>query len=153
MRRALREYAPVLLLALGLLAVPNTSAGQVLGSIAGNVKDTSGAVLPGVTVEAASAVLIEKVRTAVTDGSGQYSIINLPPGTYTITIVEGTGTRVVRCNKDTSFWVDRSKRRQVNLVGSLVDCRSGARVEIKYVGNDKEAALAEWVKIEVTSSE
>src|SRR5688572_12873437 len=85
MRIVLRKYAPALLLALGLLAVPCTSAGQVLGSIAGNVKDTSGAVLPGVTVEVASNVLIEKVRTAVTDGSGQYSIINLPPGPYTIT--------------------------------------------------------------------
>src|SRR5678815_4054014 len=85
MRRALRQYAPALLLALGLLAVPCTSAGQVLGSIAGNVKDTSGAVLPGVTVEAASPVLIEKVRTAVTDGSGQYSVTNLPPGNYTVT--------------------------------------------------------------------
>ena len=41
-------------------------------SITGVVRDTSGAVLPGVTVEAASPVLIEKVRTAVTDGSGRY---------------------------------------------------------------------------------
>ena len=49
-------------------------------SIAGVVKDTSGAVLPGVTVEAASPVLIEKTRAAVTDGSGQYKIINLLPG-------------------------------------------------------------------------
>src|SRR5437870_6510693 len=55
------------------------------GSIAGVVKDTSGAVLPGVTVEAASPVLIEKVRTAVTDAAGQYKIINLVPGTYAVT--------------------------------------------------------------------
>src|SRR3979409_1820116 len=54
-------------------------------SIAGVGKDTSGAVLPGVTVEAASPVLIEKTREAVTDGSGQYKIINLLPGTYTVT--------------------------------------------------------------------
>ena len=52
-------------------------------SITGVVKDTSGAVLPGVTVEAASPVLIEKVTTAVTDGTGQYRIIDLRPGTYT----------------------------------------------------------------------
>ena len=44
-----------------------------------------GAVLPGVTVEAASPVLIEKVRTAVTDDTGQYRIENLPPGTYSLT--------------------------------------------------------------------
>jgi hypothetical protein len=54
-------------------------------SIAGNVKDTSGAVLPGVTVEASSPVLIEKVRSAVTDGIGQYRIVDLRPGTYTVT--------------------------------------------------------------------
>src|SRR5438105_2789666 len=54
-------------------------------SIAGVVKDASGAVLPGVTVEAASPVLIEKTRSTVTDGAGQYRIINLLPGTYTVT--------------------------------------------------------------------
>ena len=54
-------------------------------SITGVVKDTSGAVLPGVTVEAASPALIEKVRTAVTDGSGQYRIVDLRAGTYAVT--------------------------------------------------------------------
>src|SRR5476649_888396 len=55
------------------------------GSIAGVARDTSGAVLPGVTVEAASPALIEKVRTVVTDGQGLYQIIDLRPGTYTVT--------------------------------------------------------------------
>jgi hypothetical protein len=54
-------------------------------SLAGVARDASGGVLPGVTVEAASAVLIEKVRTAVTDGTGQYRITELPPGTYSVT--------------------------------------------------------------------
>ena len=54
-------------------------------SIAGVVRDTTGAVLPGVTVEAASPALIEKVRTAVTDDQGQYKIVELRPGTYTVT--------------------------------------------------------------------
>jgi hypothetical protein len=54
-------------------------------SIAGVVRDVSGAVLPGVTVEAASPALIEKVRTAVTDGNGVYRIIDLRPGLYTVT--------------------------------------------------------------------
>ena len=55
------------------------------GSITGTVKDPSGAVLPGVTVEASSPVLIEKVRSVVTDGGGQYRIIDLRPGTYSVT--------------------------------------------------------------------
>ena len=54
-------------------------------SITGTVKDTSGAVLPGVTVEAASPVLIEKAREAVTDTSGRFQVVDLRPGTYTIT--------------------------------------------------------------------
>jgi hypothetical protein len=57
----------------------------LLGAIAGAVKDSSGAVMPGVTVEASSPALIEKTRSVVTDGSGQYQIINLRPGTYTVT--------------------------------------------------------------------
>ena len=55
-------------------------------TIAGTVRDASGAVLPGVSVEASSATLIEKARTAVTDGSGQYRLINLPPGSYALTM-------------------------------------------------------------------
>ena len=54
-------------------------------SISGLVQDASGAVLPGVTVEASSPALIEKVRTVVTDGAGRYSIVDLRPGTYTVT--------------------------------------------------------------------
>src|SRR5215510_13115493 len=54
-------------------------------SLTGTVRDASGGVLPGVTVEAASPALIEKVRTGVTDGSGQYRIVDLQPGTYTLT--------------------------------------------------------------------
>jgi hypothetical protein len=55
------------------------------GGIAGLVRDTSGAVLPGVTVEASSPALIEKVRTVSTDTSGQYKIVELPPGSYVVT--------------------------------------------------------------------
>jgi hypothetical protein len=54
-------------------------------ALAGTVRDASGAVLPGVTVEAASPALIEKVRAAVTDGTGQYRIEDLRPGTYAVT--------------------------------------------------------------------
>ena len=61
------------------------AAAYAQATISGVVKDTSGAVLPGVTVEVASPALIEKVRTTVTDGSGAYQIIQLLPGTYTAT--------------------------------------------------------------------
>jgi hypothetical protein len=76
-----------------LLLFPAIAFAQA--GIAGVVRDSSGAVLPGVTVEAASPALIEKVRTAVTDGSGQYRIIDLRPGTYTVTFTL-TGFRNVR---------------------------------------------------------
>ena len=66
-----------------LTLLPAVASAQ--STIAGVVRDTSGAVLPGVTVEAASPVLIEKSRTAVTDGDGRYSIVSLRPGTYDIT--------------------------------------------------------------------
>src|ERR1700730_7723066 len=55
------------------------------GAIAGVVKDDTGAVLPGVTVEAASPVLIEKTRTAVSDSAGEYKVEQLRPGVYTVT--------------------------------------------------------------------
>src|SRR5437899_298744 len=64
---------------------PVTWAQQAASGIAGVVRDPSGAVLPGVTVEATSPVLIEKVRTVVTDGEGRYSIVDLRPGTYSVT--------------------------------------------------------------------
>src|SRR6187399_3511705 len=77
----------VLQRALGLLALlclaPATVWAQT--TLAGAVRDNTGAVLPGVTVEAASPALIEKVRTAITDGAGRYRIENLQPGTYTVT--------------------------------------------------------------------
>ena len=79
MRAALR--CAVILVWTALL--PSVAFAQ--SSITGTVKDTSGAVLPGVTVEAASPVLIEKTREAVTDASGRFQIVELRPGTYTIT--------------------------------------------------------------------
>src|SRR5262249_41095599 len=58
---------------------------QTNAVIAGTVRDATGAVLPGVTVEASSPALIEKARTAVSDATGQFKIIELRPGTYTVT--------------------------------------------------------------------
>jgi hypothetical protein len=70
-------------LVLALCLAPAVAFAQA--SITGVARDTSGAVLPGVTVEASSPALIEKVRSVVTDGSGQFRIVDLRPGTYAIT--------------------------------------------------------------------
>src|SRR5262245_41763408 len=82
------------------------------GAITGVVKDVSGAVLPGVTVEASSPVLIEKVRSVTTDATGQYRVVDLRPGTYSVTFslpgfrtvkrdgIELTGTFVASVNAD-----------------------------------------------------
>src|SRR5688572_14296148 len=71
-------------LALSCALVPALAAAQT-SAIAGVVRDASGGVLPGVTVEVASPALIEKVRTAVTNDEGRYSIVSLRPGVYTVT--------------------------------------------------------------------
>ena len=90
------------------------------GTLTGTVRDQSGAVLPGVTVEASSPVLIEKVRSAVTDGAGQYRIPSLNPGTYSLTF-RLQGFNVVR-------------REGIELTGSAtltipIDMRVGALQE------------------------
>ena len=77
-----------------LLAIP--AAARAQSAIAGVVKDSSGAVLPGVTVEAASPALIEKSKVVVTDGAGAYKIIDLRPGTYTVTFTLTGFTTVKR---------------------------------------------------------
>ncbi len=79
----MRTVVRTLVLLAGVVLVPTVVAAQAV--IAGSVRDPSGAVLPGVTVEATSPALIEKVRTAVTDGTGQYRIEDLRPGVYAVT--------------------------------------------------------------------
>jgi hypothetical protein len=77
------------------LLVPAGASAQD-ASVAGVIRDVSGGVLPGVTVEAASAALIEKVRSVVTDGTGQYRIVALPPGTYRLTFALPGFSTVIR---------------------------------------------------------
>src|SRR4029078_9787849 len=76
-----------------VVAGPSLASAQ---SLAGTVRDTSGAVLPGVTIAASSPVLITKVRTGVTDETGQYRIPDLPPGTYTVSFTLTGFSTVVR---------------------------------------------------------
>jgi hypothetical protein len=80
------RLATVVVLVFAAAAAPRSAFAQAATSgIAGTVRDTSGAALPGVSVEAASPALIEKVRTVVTDGQGLYKIVDLRPGTYAVT--------------------------------------------------------------------
>jgi hypothetical protein len=100
------------ILVVGALVVSLFPAAAHAQSIVGTVRDESGAILPGVTVEVSSPALIEKVRSAATDDTGQYRIVNLSPGTYAVTFtlpgfssvkregVELTGTFTATINTD-----------------------------------------------------
>ena len=81
-------------LTLGMVVFAKGASAQSV--IAGQVKDDTGAVLPGVTVEAASSALIEGRRAVSTDGQGRYSIVNLRPGAYSVTFALQGFTTVVR---------------------------------------------------------
>jgi hypothetical protein len=85
MLRAISLWTGAMAVALLAVAPAVAEAQGTESAIAGIVKDSSGAVLPGVTVEAGSPALIERVRTAVTDAAGEYKIVDLRPGTYSVT--------------------------------------------------------------------
>ena len=123
-----RTWLPslVILFALALPAAAHAQGALARGALTGTVRDASGGVLPGVTVEAASPALIEKARTAVTDDAGIYRIVNLDPGTYTLTFSLQGFSQV--------------RREGIELIGSAtltiaVDLRVGALTEtITVVG-------------------
>jgi hypothetical protein len=85
LRTSLAAHSGVVVCACFALFPATTAAQGTSGIIAGTVRDSTGAVLPGVTVDASSPALIEKVRSAVTDGGGLYRIIDLRPGEYNVT--------------------------------------------------------------------
>ncbi|MEO8100766.1 MAG: carboxypeptidase-like regulatory domain-containing protein [Acidobacteriota bacterium] len=86
------KFAPLSLLIFPVLALMSSMA-SAQSAISGQVKDTSGGTMPGVTVEAASSALIEKSRIATTSGDGRYAIIDVRPGIYTMTFtIEGFTT-------------------------------------------------------------
>src|SRR5881275_1264220 len=102
-----------------LLLLPSAAYAQA--AITGVVKDASGGVLPGVTVEAASPALIEKVRSVVSDATGQYRIVDLRPGTYSVTFsLPGFST---------------VKREGIELTGTFVATVNG-ELKVGALGND-----------------
>ena len=90
MRRSVRT----LVVLASLLGIPTAAFAQA--SIVGTARDTSGAVLPGLTVEASSPALIEKTRSVITNGVGQYAIEDLRPGTYRVTFTLNGFATVIR---------------------------------------------------------
>src|SRR5213595_2785871 len=135
MRTILRTA--ILAVVAGIL--PSAAWAQV--ALAGTVKDSSGAVLPGVTVEAASPALIEKTRSAVTDGGGNYKIENLRPGTYAVTFtlpgfntvkrdgIELSGSFVATVNADLKVGAIEET---ITVTGEtpIVDIQSTARQQV-----------------------
>src|SRR6187455_2955058 len=124
-----------------VLLLPATALAQA--SLTGTVRDGSGGVLPGVTVEASSPVLIEKTRSAVSDGSGQYRIVDLRPGTYSLTFtLPGFST---------------SKREGIELSGSFVatvngDLKVGALEETITVTGETPIVDVQSAKVQTTVS-
>src|SRR5512132_277644 len=141
-----------LLVLIAVLLIP--VAAQAQASIAGIVKDASGAVLPGVTVEAASPVLIEKSRSVITDGTGQYRIVDLKPGTYTMTLtlsgfstiqregVELTGAGVTTINADL----------RVGAVNETITVTGATPVVDTQTSTKREVVLSSQVLAEVPST-
>jgi hypothetical protein len=130
------------LLVLVVLLLPATVFAQA--TLTGTVHDASGAILPGVTVEASSPALIEKSREAVTDGTGQYRIINLQPGTYSV-VFTLTGFSTVR-------------RDGIELTGSFVatinaDMKVGALAETITVTGETPVVDVQSVKREVVMNQ
>jgi hypothetical protein len=137
----MRTVVKASLLLACLLILPRTLFAQA--SITGVVKDTTGAVLPGVTVEASSAVLIEKARTAITDSNGQYRIVDLRAGTYVVTFTL-TGFSGVR-------------REGIELTGSFTaavnaDLRVGAIAETITVSGETPIVDTQSVRRQTTVS-
>ena len=134
------KFGKLLLVVLGvMLLVPVAASAQ--SQFAGNVTDDTGGALPGVTVTAASEALIEGSRLAVTDGTGQYTIINLRPGAYTLTYdLPGFGTQVrneVELPSDVTVNIDvvlavGSLEESITVSGEtpVVDVQQTERVEV-----------------------
>lgn len=133
------------LVAAMLLTVASALAQQA-GGLAGVVRDTSGAVLPGVTVEATSPALIEKVRTVFTDGEGRFSVVDLRPGAYTVTFsLPGFATvRREGVSLTTGFTATVNAELQVGNVAETITV-SGAAPVVDYQTVRQQTILSQEV--------
>jgi len=126
----------VIVVLLSLVLLSTSVLAQATASIVGTAKDASGAVLPGVVVEVSSPVLIEKTRSVVTNGAGQYAVESLRAGTYTVTFTL-TGFSTV-------------KREGVELTGSFV---ATVNAELKVGGLAETITVtSEAPVVDVTST-
>ena len=134
----LLSLALVFVCAFGLWSTNAYAQGAVQASIAGVVRDTSGAVLPGVTIEASSPVLIEKTRSTVTDTQGRYNLVDLRPGVYVATFTLSGFTPLRRENLTVSSNVNLPVNVELKIGGleetltvsgqaAVVDVRTAAR--------------------------
>ena len=124
-----RMFGTSTIVALAWLALASTVA-QAQSSIAGVVRDTSGAIMPGVTVEASSPALIEQVRAAATDEQGQYKIVDLRPGTYSVTFTLPGFTTVKREGIDlpSNFTAQINGEMQVGDLSETLTVTGGAPI-------------------------
>src|SRR5215470_15690827 len=127
------RFVKAILVLVAFLLIPVMAHAQA--SIVGTVKDATGAVIPGVSVEASSPVLIEKTRSVVTNESGQYSIESLRPGTYSVTFsLPGFST---------------IKRENIELAGTFI---ATVNADLKVGGVSETVTVAEEAPIVDTTS-
>ena len=166
MSRVVQRSLVALSVVFVFLLLPSTALAQFTGAITGVVRDTSGGVLPGVTVEASSPVLIEKVRTVVTDDTGQYRIVDLLTGTYSVTFtlpgfstvrrdgieISGTFVATVKSLCLAISWPRSHVNERRSAAGSLRICRVSAAttVAVSLFGTLMSEVNREWRSTSVT---
>jgi hypothetical protein len=126
-----------------LTLLPSLATAQ--STISGQVRDTSGAVVANATVEAASDVLIERVRTVQTNGEGRYAIVDLRPGTYVVTVTAAgfaTVKQTIEVPANVTVPVDADMK--VGTVGETVNVEARvATVDIENVAHPETLTRAE----------
>ncbi len=120
-----------------ILFALSSSISLAQSTISGQVKDTSGAVMAGVAVEASSPALIERSRTVTTNGEGRYTIIDVRPGTYTVTFtMQGFNTTKQQIDVPSNVTVPVDGLMQVGAVGQTVEVQAAvATVDVENVAH------------------